>query len=199
MGQLLYTTFGSVKARLTGKVQFQKDNEELKEGELPTALLEQLICDAETEVENELRSRYLVPFQSKKYGNFEQLPDHTKRAIRVVVDFVAVMKVLDTDFGRGSHVDAEDYYTQTKETYEKHINRLLGRDAIGANDKIDRFKVSPPLDDLLLALHNREADDGFRGRIINTDGNPNDISSYAADQMNDPSRSYVTNRGFRGL
>jgi len=195
----LYTTFDSVKVRLTNKVQFQIPNEPLIEGQLPNELLAQLISDAEMEVEQDLRSRYSVPFKSIKFGNYEQLPDHTKRAIRVVVNLKSVIKILETDFGRGTHIDGDTYSNSTKKSYEQNIMRLLGRDMIGQNDKIDRFKVSPPLEDLLLAVRNSKADDGYRGRIINTDASENDASSYAAQQINDPSRSYVTNRGFRGL
>jgi len=195
----LYTTYNSVKIRLVNKVQFQKDSNVIEQGELPNDLLGQLIVDAETEVEQDLRSRYSIPFQSKKYGDYNRLPDHTKRAIRVVVDLKAVIKILETDFGRGTHINAEDYMETSKKHYEENIMRLLGRDQIGQNDKIDRFKVSPPLDDLLLALSNREADDGYRGTIINTDTSVRDPSSYAGNEINDPSKSYIRKRGWGGL
>jgi phage gp36-like protein len=62
--KFLYTTVDSVKVRLAGKVQFQEDCNSLQNGELPDLLLLQLIRDAETETEQDLRSRYSVPFRS---------------------------------------------------------------------------------------------------------------------------------------
>jgi hypothetical protein len=57
-----------------------------------------------------------------------------------------------------------------------------------------RFKFSPPLEDLMLAYSNSKADDGIRGTIINTDASI-DSASYAAEQINDPSQSYLRRRG----
>lgn len=195
---ILYTTKDSVKVRLAGKIQFQTEAE-LLDGQMPDALLCQLIEDAETEVEQDLRSRYAIPFRSKKSGTFAALPDHSKRSIRQIVDFKAVEKILATDFGRGTHINAEGYYEKTVKEYELMVNKLLGRDSIGANDKIDRFKYSPPLEDMMLAPHNKEADDGYRGMIINTDASVHDEASYAAQQINDPSKSYIRRRGFGGI
>lgn len=190
----LYTTYESVKVRLANKVQFQKDDEQLAEGELPTELLGQLICDAETEVEQDLRSRYMVPFRSKSTGQYCDLPDHSKRAIRVVVDFQAVLYVLDTDFGRGSHINADKYKENFEKRYTALIKKLLGMDQEGENEKISRFRRTPPLDDLMLSPTNKEADDGYHGMIINTDQDERDAVTYARDQINNPAASYVARR-----
>lgn len=190
----IYTTLASVKVRLVNKVQFQVDPDNLLEGELPNALLLQLITDAETTVELDLRSRYAVPFRSKKYGNFDKLPDHTRRAIRMVVDMQSVIKILDTDFGRGTHINAAAYKENTEKAYKAEVERILGRDPEAASDKRDRFRFSPPLDDLVLAPTNREADDGYKGMIINTDGSRRDSATYAEEQVNNPAASYVNRR-----
>ena len=197
MSKILYTTVESVKVRLAGKVQFQS-GDELLDGELPNDLLCQLISDAETEVEQDLRTRYSIPFRSASKGTFTGLPDHSQRAIRIVVDFKAVLKILETDFGRGSHINAEGYEESMKARYEEQIMKLLGRDMIGDKSDVRRFKVSPPLEDVLLARSNSAADDGYRGMIINTDAGQGDAASYAADSMNNPARSY-TRRGIGGL
>lgn len=194
----LYTTVDSVKVRLANKVQFQADPRVVADGELPNDLLLQIIIDAETEVEQDLRSRYAIPFVSKSKNSFAALPDHSKRAFRWAVDMRAVLLVLDTDFGRGTHINAEGY----KESFEKHytiyIHKLLGRDPEGANDKIDRFRRSPPLDDVLLSPTNREADDGYHGMIINTDASRHDAATYAGEQINNPAATYVGRRPIGG-
>lgn len=176
------------------KVQFQADPTIVADGELSNELLCQLIEDAETEVEQDLRGRYQIPFQSISDGTYSALPDHTKRALRVAVDMMAVMKIMETDFGRGSHINSEDYSDPTEKHYNKYIDRLMGRDKEGAGDKHDRFRFSPPLDGLSLAFSNREADDGFKGRIINTDGSQVGIETYAGDQINNPGQTYISKR-----
>jgi len=186
-----YTTLESVKLRLTNKVQFQAGAQPV-DGELPDDLLNQIIQDAETEVEQDLRGRYVIPFKSIKKNNFVGLPDHTKRSIRMVVDFKAVIIVLNTDFGRGSHINGDDYSAEMAKMYHANIAKLLGRDQEGAER--NRFRFTPPLDDLQLAISNRMADDGFKGRIINTDGSEGDSASYAIEQINDPSKSYISRR-----
>lgn len=190
----LYTTIESVKVRLAGKVQFESESG-LVDGELPNVLLQQLIFDAETEVEQDLRSRYKIPFQSKRTQSWADLPDHSRRAIRQVVDMLSVINVLDTDFGRGGHIDAAKYAEGMRDKYDAMITKLLGRDQEGANDKIDRFRRSPPLEDVLLAQGNREADDGYRGVLINTDQSEMGSEGFAASQINDPSKGWLGRRG----
>jgi hypothetical protein len=184
-----YTTIDSVKVRLAGKVQFQQSPDQIEPGELPDALFHQLIVDAETEVEQDLRSRYAIPFQSKTFKTYPALPDHSRRAIRVAVDMKSVMMVLQTDFGRGTHIQGDDYFDSLKESYQEYLKKLLGQDSEG--EKRERFRFSPPLEDLLLAVSNSEADDGYKGMIINTDQDRRDAVTYAEEQMNNPSESYV--------
>lgn len=191
--KLMYTTFESVKIKLVNKVQFQADPEEVQEGEVPNDLLTQLIRDAETDVELDLRTRYAIPFRSLSKGTYEGLPDHSQRAIRKVVDLRALFIILSTDFGRGTHINADGYTKQLEDRYNLEIERLLGRDKEGENSKRDRFRFAPPLDDLMLSKTNSMADDGFKGMLINTDAGY-DSASYAEDRINDPSQSYVSRR-----
>lgn len=191
----IYTSFESVKLRLVNKVQFQADPKTIQDGELPDALLGQLIVDAETAVEQDLRGRYAIPFRSIRTGKFKDLPDHSNRAVRRAVDLRAVMEVLNTDFGRGTAVDGENYSKNADKEYKSYICTLLGYDPESRTDeRHKRFRFSPPLDDMMLAPTNREADDGYKGRIINTDASRNDATSYAEDQINNPAASYVNRR-----
>lgn len=192
--QPLYTSLEGVKVLLTNKVQFQSDPSQLIEGELPNILLCSLIVRAETRVEMDLMSRYSVPFQSIRTGYFTDLPLHTKRAIITAVDLRAVMEVLMTDFGRGTHINGENYYKGSKTEYDAYIALLLGRNTEAANEKHNRFRYTPPLADLKLSLTNKEADDGYKGMIINTDGSRHGAESYAVDQINNPAASYVNRR-----
>lgn len=193
----IYTTYDNVKVRLTNKVQFQADPNFVQEGELPNDLLGQLIVDAETYVEQDLRTRYLTPFQSVRTGRYSDLPDHTQRALRTAIDWKAVEFVLGTDFGRGTHVSAENYLKFAKDTYKAQIVRILGHDPEseeGRGDAPKRFRFAPPLADLALAFTNNRADDGFKGMIINTDASRRDAVTYAEEQINNPAASYVNRR-----
>ena len=193
MSQPIYTTINSVKIRLTNKVQFQKQGEECARGAMPFELLCQIISDAETEVEQDLRGRYEVPFKSIRTGQYKDLPDHTQRAIRSVVDYWAVTMILDTDFGSGTHISGSSYSESTRGHYNSLIAKLLGRDQEANGGPHDRFRFTPPLEDLKLAASNCKADDGFRGRIINTDASEN-AETHAIESINNPS---IRNLGYR--
>lgn len=190
----LYTTIESVKLRLVNKVQFQEDPQTVQQGELPNDLLGQLIADAETAVEQDLRGRYMIPFQSIRTGRYADLPDHSKRALRRLVDFKCVMEVLTTDFGRGGNVDGETYFKNAKREYDAYLLKLMGRDVEAANDKRDRFRFTPPLEDVRLSTANSKADDGYKGMLINTDASRNDVATYAGEQINNPAQSYINRR-----
>jgi hypothetical protein len=190
----IYTTVDNVKVRLANKVQFQADPSTVADGELPDVLLAQLIVDAETTVEQKLRGRYKIPFQSIRTHDWAGLPDHSRRAIRRAVDMACLMEVLRTDFGRGTHINGEDYYETTEKNFDKYIDELMGRDSEAAGKQHDRFRFTPPLEDMMLARSNSKADDGFKGAIINTDMDTHDAVTYAEEQINNPAASYVARR-----
>lgn len=193
----VYTTVDSVRIRLSGKVNFQDDPKApLEQGQLSEQLFRQLIRDGETRVEQDLRGRYAIPLQSKRTKKFVDLPDSTQRALRTIIDWMAVMMVLTTDFGAGTHLNGEEYSAKIEEFYEPYIDRLLGQDREAANTKasgqeLKRYRKVLPLEDLLLCAGNTEADDGGRGMFINTDSSRNDAVTYAEEHINNPSRTYI--------
>lgn len=192
----IYTTVESVKVRLANKVQFQSQAI-LQDGEIPDALLNQIIVDAETAVEQYLRGRYAIPFQSKTTLNFSGLPDHSKRAIRVACDLMSVIRILGTDFGSGSAVNGENYRKSAIDDYNDIMAGLLGlppKDASDEQLKQYRRFQPPPLDDVLLSPTNAAADDGYKGAIGNTDQNRHGAEAFAEHQLNDPA-----DRWFPGL
>lgn len=190
----LYTTYDNVKVLLANKVQFQFSPDYIQDGELPNALLGQLICRAETRVEQDLSTRYAIPFQSRRTRQYQDLPDHSRRGLQTAVDLRAVIEVLMTDFGRGTHINAELYTRNSEKEYEEYIDLLLGRNREAANEKRNRYRFSPPLQDVLLAFQNRMADDGYKGMIINTDGSRHGAENYAENQINNPAATYINRR-----
>ncbi len=185
----IYTTAESVKVRLNGKVAFQTGNE-ASHREMSNELLGQMIVDAETAVEQDLRGRYAIPFRSKTTNTWEQLPDHSKRAIRTIVDQKAVILILMDSFGSGSHINADGYLKNATENYELLLRRLLGQDMEGAEFGEKRFRRTPPLDDVKLAATNVN-DSGAIFAPVDAGARPDRLTAaeYAASQTNDPSLS----------
>lgn len=155
-----------------------------------------MINDGETEIEQTLRGRYMIPFQSIRTGNFCDLPDHTRRVIRMLCDLKATLIVLATDFGLGTHVTADPYAKGLAKLYKENRILALGRDDEAASDKRDRFRFTPPLEDLRLAISNEKADNGYKGKLINTDASEHDAVNYAEGQINDPSQTYRRRNGW---
>jgi hypothetical protein len=93
-----------------------------------------------------------------------------------------VIRVLETDFGTGTVVDAEKYSGQIKKRYEDVVSKLMKVRQEGT------FQwVYPPLPSLTLNYMNEVQDDGFFGRVLTTtegDG------GFPATRINDPSESY---------
>lgn len=191
-----YVEVDAVRTRLANKVIIQpkphkaSDLEGIEDGQLPYVLFLQLIADAETQIEQELRSRYAVPFRSISKGSFLALPYHTKRALCQVIEDQAVLLVLETDFGTGTHINAEGYKASLQSRLDKRLELLLGRDREGASAKIDRYKNAAPLEDLALAPWNSEADDGYAGTVIVTGADYQGSTQYAEGQINNPARSF---------
>lgn len=191
----LYTTLDNVKVLLANKVQFQSSADYAQDGELPDALLGALISRAESYVEQELRGRYKIPFQDFETQRFCDLLSHTKRQIQTVVDLKAVHEALTTDFGRGSNINAEAYAKSSKDGCDEKITLLLGRNQEAAGSQHNRFRFTPPLDRMALAPTNSEADNGFRGTIINIDASHDCIESNAEHALEDKAYPFLLGRG----
>lgn len=177
----LYIAADDVKVRLIGKVRFTDDLDD--ENRMHNTLLSRLIDEAEGQVEFDLSPRYAAPFQTSAGGAFSTLPDRpTKELIRTLCELKSVIRVLETDFGSGSAVNAEAYKKQQEDRYKAITDRLLERRGEGELG----FKY-PPLPSLMLNAHNMEADDGFMGQILVTSEGD---GGFPARRINDPSETF---------
>lgn len=193
----IYTSIDSVKVRLAGKVAF-KDRDSNNPRAIPDELLGQLIVDAETAVEQDLRGRYFIPFQHTTQKTWDALPDHSKRAIRTIVDTMAVIMILRYSFGSGTHITGDGYQKLMQDQYDGLLRRLLGQDLEGNEFGQRRFRRTPPLEDVKLSDSN-VADDGMRGMVA--DARPRDpysTENFAARQINDPALGIYWFNGRRG-
>lgn len=179
----LYIRFEDVRLRLVGKVRFTDNIDDDDATRMPVALANALINEAESDVELDLSPRYYAPFQTDSGGSFGSLPQRPTRTIlRTLCELKAVMRILDTDFGRGTAVNGEDYYTTTAKRYKDLLDRVMKTHENGFG------YVYPPLPGLKLNYQNEAADDGFKGQVLHHSNHQS--GDYAAEQINDPTETF---------
>lgn len=182
----LYITREDVRVRLIGKVRFTDDEDD--ENKMNFRLLDRLINEAEGDVEHDLSARYAVPFVTVDNTAFKLLPERpTKEILRTLCELKAVIRVLETDFGRGGATNAENYKKQQSERYDAMLKKQLRKKGPEDDDTEQHGWYYPPLIGLALAVHNSEADDGYAGMVLSTsDGE----GGFAAQRINNPSQSF---------
>jgi hypothetical protein len=184
----IYITADDVKVRTAGKVRYTDSFAD--ENKMPNALLVKLIDEAEAQVEQDLSPRYATPFVNVTGGAFATLPDRpTKLVIRTLCELAAVMRVLQTDFGKGTAVEGDKYYESLQKQYDQQLRRAIGRNDEGETHvgKTGPFTY-PPLLGLALAPHN-STDDGYVGAVLNSSMD-NGGGNYPAKQIVDPSETW---------
>lgn len=180
----LYCSFEDVRTRLIGKVQFT-DSSDPDENRMSIALANVLINEGESQLELDLSVRYMAPFQTVSGAPFAQLPQRpTQLVLKTLAELQSVMKILDTDFGRGTVVDGSKYYEALKARYKTMAGQLIEmRDGYGSGWKF------PPLPGIMLNYQNAQADDGFAGQV-SIIGDLRDEGTYPNRRINDPSQGF---------
>jgi hypothetical protein len=166
-------------------VRFTRDQK--NENRMPVQLAERLINEAEGQVENDLSPRYLAPFVTDAGALFESLPSRpTKEILRTMCELMSVVRILETDFGRGTATDGDNYKKDILKRYTALHDQLLAKN-------MDRGSPSggwmyPPLPGLKLNYQNAMADDGFKGSVIVASGSAD--HGYPNGQINSPSQNF---------
>lgn len=178
-----YINTDAVIVRLRGKVK-TTDDPEANPDRLPLALLNRLINEAEGQVEWDLSTRYAAPFQGYCGEPFARLPERpTQEILRTLCELLAVIRVLETDFGRGSVVDASKYSESTSARYGKMMESLI-------EIRQGSFNIfrRPPLPGLKPNYMVSQSDNGFAGYVTRTD----DVEHVGRPdmQINDPFQTY---------
>lgn len=178
----LYTRFEAVRLRLIGKVRFAEDAAE-DDNVMSIALAKRLINEAEGQVEQDLSPRYEAPFQTVDGEPFAQLPIRpTQEIISTLCELQSVVRILETDFGRGSATDSDKYTKNLRARYTEIVDkRVLAL----KDDSYQNWKF-PPLPGMKLAIFNRAADDGYAGTLMKVDGG----GGFAAQQINSPGETF---------
>lgn len=182
----LYTQFENVRLRLQGKVLFDESGED--PNKMSVALAKNLIDEAESQVEQDLSPRYQTPLASScGDGSYGALPARpTQLLIRTLCELMSVIRILETDFGRGSSIQGEDYTEGLQKRYDAVLDKILKR---RDENKDYNNWVYPPLPGLKPNWFNTEADDGYSGQVLNT-SEYGDSGAYPAARINDPSQNF---------
>ncbi len=182
----LYIKYEDVRLRLVGKVRFTEDEDD--SGKMPKNLALRLIDEAEGQVEQDLSPRYFAPFAHSTTGNFIDLPDRpTKNIIRTLCELKATIRILETDFGSGTAIDAAKYITNIEKRYRSLIDdNILAK--FGAEYESSRQWKFPPLPSLKKNYFNDQADDGYAG--VGPLVTSNDDGDFPSKQINDPSETF---------
>lgn len=181
----LYIRNDDVILRLIGKVRFTRDITD--ENKMPIPLLERLVNEAEGQVEQDLSPRYATPFVTDAGAPFAALPARpTREILRTLCELQGVIRVLETDFGRGTAMDGDNYKKGLQVRYDAIVKQQLDK-------KMDRGIPAagwmyPPLLGLKLNYFNTTADDGFAGSVIVSSGSAS--MGYPKGQINSPGENF---------
>lgn len=186
-----YISQTEVLVRLAGKVRVT-DNPDAEPNRLPLLLLNRLIVEAESQVEQDLSTRYAAPFVTVDGGAFSQLPERPTRFIlKTLCELMAVLRVLETDFGRGSGIDGSKYGENLMKRYNRMVFgdpdlKIAGLVSIRENS-FNTFST-PPLPRLMSNYQVAKADTGFAGYVTHTGGRGN--PGFPSEQINDPGENF---------
>jgi len=179
-----YISYEEIRVRTLGKVKYTTS--ELDENKMHVDLANALINEGEVQVELDLSPRYEAPFQGLNGEAFSTLPTPTKLLIKALCELQGVMKILDTDFGRGTVAGAEKYY----ETLEKRYDRIIKQTMEYRGGEYGNGWKYPPLPGLKLMWGNAQGDSGFVGEVL-VIGPSGDSDSFPSRRVNDPSKTFL--------
>ena len=176
----VYHSLQDVSVRLVGKIRFT-ENPDTEQDKMPMDLVRVLMNESEGQVEVDLSPRFFAPFQTIAGTAFSNLPARpTKEYIRNLCIMQSVLRILETDFGRGTAMSGEAYTKKLEERYAAMIKKVTER------REDDQRWVVPPLEGLKLAIHNSESDDGYAGMPIHSSQSEGE-DNFPSRRINDPS------------
>lgn len=180
----LYHNFEQVRLRLLGKVRFTEDPND--ENKVQIALALRLMNEAEGQVEQDLSPRYMAPLQSISGAPFSQLPVRpTQEIIKTICELQSCVRIIETDFGRGSSADGDKYASKLRERYKQIVDSNI----LKRKEESYMNWYFPPLPGLRLNFNNSSADDGYSGIPMNTSDHRNS-DSFPRERMNSPSETF---------
>lgn len=173
-----YCKNDAVKVRLENKVKFAAPGD-TDPNKMSPSLFASLVNEAETQLEIDLMMRYEVPFQDRDAGTFVALPNSTQTTIALLAEVLSVIRILETDFGRGTSANSDKYTEKLQKRYDALVLQLM-------EIKKETYQtwLRPPLAGLKSSYQN-QGDSGFRGMVHNTTTITAE-ADYATKQINSP-------------
>lgn len=178
-----YVALQRVQVWLENKVRFAGPGDQ-DPNKMTLGLLNELVSQAESQLEIDLMMRYEIPLQGVNGEVFSQLPQVTRIMLGGMAELLSAVRILETDFGRGTSANADKYTEKLEKRYTGLVKQLTET----MKDSYQTW-LRPPLPGLKLAYCN-QADTGFKGRIYDTSTVTNENGSYAAQQINSPSENW---------
>jgi hypothetical protein len=182
--QIKYTKVERVKQKLQGKVKFGAAGS-TDDNHLNPDLLNELVVEAETQLQLDLMRRYNIPLQPVNGGAFSSLPDNTRVILTMMAELLSMIRILETDFGRGTNANGDKYRDSLEKRYQSLLKPLME-----CRKDSQNAWLNPPLEALQLSYQN-QGDTGFRGQVMNTSDMIGE-AGYAERQINKPSENYWT-------
>ena len=180
---VLYCALIDVQNRLQSKVKFAAAGV-TDPNQMTTTLANSLIQEAESQLEIDLMDRYSTPFVNMAGAAFgpKSLPTTTWVTIKNLAELLSMIRIMETDFGRGTSSNSDKYTEKCQKRYDDVIKKLMTRRTV--NGVETREWNTRPLDGLMVA-YNNTGDNGFRGRVHNTTTITHE-ADYATKQINSP-------------
>lgn len=174
-----YVTNEEILLRLRNKVKVTENPDDPGEqNKMSLAFLNRLVLEAESQVEMDLSPRYAAPFTGRAGETFAKLPETTKNYIKTLCEAQGVIKILETDFGRGTVTDSSKYTERLDKRYNDMVDKHLK-----LREKSFNLWKYPPFPNLALATFNT-ADTGFVG--IAFSDSQFDRGDFPSKQINSP-------------
>lgn len=175
-----YVAADEVKAFLESKVSFGNSDTQVSDIEL-----DHMIKQAESKVEMELSSQYVIPFQGYNGLTFKEIPsDTTREIISNLCFYRSIYNTLKLFFGKTSNNRGESYIQYIADMFNDLLEPLKRKRNTGVFD-------TPPLEGLLLNGNSQRVSPVLPSPIAATIGTSVNSFEYANKHVNDQRSSII--------
>jgi len=173
----IYLTYDEVKIRLLNKITFT-DTDPF-EG-LPTELGNDIVANAEAEVEEDLRVWYAIPFVTENDESWDKLPRNTQLVLKNLLLYKAQIRLLQSSFVKQNPAREENYIEEWQAEYEKYFAKHF--------TTLNGIFLRKPLTGLKQEGNN-VGNQRLKG--VTSSQRTNAGINFAINQVTDPSRSRI--------
>jgi hypothetical protein len=173
----IYLNYDEVKIRLQNKIEFTTTDP--FQG-LTTELANDIIANAEAEVEEDLRVWYAIPFVTETDEDWSKLPRNTQLVLKNLLLYKAQIRLLQSAFLKQDPTRNEHYIEEWQAEYDRYFAKHF--------TLLDGVFLRQPLAGLKL-VGNNVANQRLKGIQVAMRYTPS--ITYAINQVTDPSVSRI--------